>query len=197
MKRTGRNNKKQHHFSVVFPIVTIIAIGIIIAFTLYYTPAKTYPWTEIRKEIKDSIQLAELSGITNGVGGFGVSTEHEVDRRRWIMKNATESELLKLTEYPNGSVRAIAYEGLLRKKKFAKRTELVLRAMQDTTYQLRYQSGCLAWSREIGEYLVQDVLMIDDQIPPFPPDLVSEFGLTEPEKEKLLSEFRKRSKGSL
>jgi hypothetical protein len=120
---------------------------------------------------------------------MGASTKNEVDRRRWIMKTATESELLKLTEYPNGIVKGIAYEGLLRKKGFSNKTELTLKAIRDTTYQIDYQSGCLGWNMGIGEYLVQNVLLIDDEIPP--PERLPDFGLTEMDKEKILTEFRK------
>ena len=194
MKRQFRYNSKRNRFSIVFPILTIIGIGFIIAIVTNYQPNWTYSWNGIRKEIKDSIQVAELYGITSGIGGMGVSTKREVDRRKWIMKNATQSELLKLTEYPNGTVKAIAYEGLLRRKDFTNRTELTLKAIKDTTYLLDYQSGCIGWSREIGEYLIQDVLAIDDQIPPSPLETRTVFGLTELDKEKILSEFKKRPK---
>ena len=83
------------------------------------------------------------------------------------MKNATESELLKLTKFPGGNIKAIAYERLLRKKDFQNKTELILNAINYTIYSVYYQSGCLGNKMEIGEYLVQNVLMIDNQIPPF------------------------------
>ena len=153
MKTKRRNNNKRNRFSIMFPILTIIGIGIVVVLSSGYEKSWSFNWNGIRKEIKDSIQVAELRGITSGVGGMGVSTKNEVDRRRWIMKNATESELLKLIEYPNGTVKVIAYEGLLRKKEFADRTELTLRAIKDTNYLVDYQSGCIGWSREIGEYL--------------------------------------------
>ena len=117
---------------------------------------------------------------------MGISTKSEVDRRRWIMRNATESELLKLTKYPNGTVKAIAYEGLLRKKEFTNRTELTLRAIGDTTYLVDYQSDCIGWNREIGEYLVQDVLMIDNQTQPFAPEMWTEYRLTEIDKKNII-----------
>jgi hypothetical protein len=110
------------------------------------------------------------------------------------MENATESELLKLTVFPNGNIKAIAYEGLLRKKNFKNKTELILNAINDTIYPVYYQSGCLGNKLEIGEYLVQNVLMIDDRIPPFPPELVTDFGLSELEKQKILTEFHKLKK---
>ncbi|WP_298346705.1 hypothetical protein [uncultured Algibacter sp.] len=184
-----RNNSKRSRFSILFPILTIIGIGVITAIVSNYEPNWSYNWNGIRKEIKDSLQIAELRGITSGIGGMGASTKNEVDRRRWIMKTATESELLKLTEYPNGIVKGIAYEGLLRKKGFSNKTELTLKAIRDTTYQIDYQSGCLGWNMGIGEYLVQNVLLIDDEIPP--PERLPDFGLTEMDKEKILTEFRK------
>lgn len=105
-----------------------------------------------------------------------------------------EWELLKLTEYPNGTVKAIAYERLLRKKEFSNKTELTLRAIQDTTHLIDYQSGCIGWNREIGEYLVKDVLMIDSQTSSFPLKMQTKFGLTKINKEKILLEYKKRPK---
>lgn len=192
MKRVLRNNQKQNRHSILFPILTIVGIGILTAFVTNYEPNWNYDWKDIRLSIKDSIQVAELRGITSGTGRMGATIDKEIDRRQWIMKNATESELLKLTEYPNGTVKAIAYEGLLRKETFTEKTELTLKAIQDTTYLLGYQSGCIGWNMEIGEYLVQHVLMIDKLTPPFPPEMYTEFGLTKIDEEKIISEYRKR-----
>ena len=66
---------------------------------------------------------------------------------------------------------------------------MTLKAIRDTTYQIDYQSGCLGWNMDIGEYLVQNVLLIDDEIPS--PERLPDFGLTEIDKEKILTEFRK------
>ena len=191
MKRNSVNTQKRNQYSILFPILTILSIGAIIVFANNYEPNWSYNWSGIRVKIKDSILKSELRGITSGVGGMGVSTKGEVDRRKWIMKHATKSELQKLIEYPNGTVKAIAYEGLLRKKDFVYKTELVLKAIQDTTYLLDFQSGCTGWNREIGRYLVQDVLMMDDQIPKSPPSMRTDFGLSKIDKEKILSEYKK------
>lgn len=192
MKRLDRNIQKRNSYSVLLPILTILGIGVFISVTSLYKLNWNSNWNGIRPEIKDSIQVSELCGITSGIGGNGISRKREVFRRLWIMKNATESELLKLTEYPNGNVKAIAYEGLLRKKEFTHKTKLTLKAIHDTTYLVDYQSGCIGWNKEIGEYLVQDVLMIDDQIPPTSYQKRIEFGLTENDKEVILLEFKKR-----
>ena len=47
---------------------------------------------------------------------------------------------------------------------------------------------CLGDKLDIGEYLVQKVLMIDDQVPPFRPELITDFGLSKIEKQKISKE---------
>ena len=173
MNTNRRNNNNRNRFSILFPILTIIGIGIVIGIVTNYKPNWSYNWSGIRSEIKDSIKIAELRGT----------------KSRWIMKNATESELLKLTDYPNGTVKGIAYEGLLRKKDFDRKTELTLKAINDTIYQIEYPLSCSRWNVYIGEYLVQNILIIDNEIPS--PEILPDFGLTESDKEKILTEFRK------
>ncbi|MCT4665245.1 MAG: hypothetical protein N4A45_08450 [Flavobacteriales bacterium] len=180
MKKRYRNNQKRNQFLAVFPILTIAGIGIITAFVTNYEPSWSYNWNGIRKEVKDSIKVAELYEITS-----------KFNRRHWIMENATESELLKLAEYPNGTVKTIAYEGLLKKKKYSNKAELILKAIQDTVYTVEYQFGCIIRDKKIGEYLIQNVLMIDERIPSLPPKMKVDFGLTAIEKETILSSYRK------
>ena len=160
----------------------------------FYEKSWTYNWNGIRGNIKDSIKVVEFRGITSGTGGNGRSTIDEVLRRRWIMNKATESELLQLLEYPNGTVKAIAYEGLIRKRNFKQKTKLILHGIQDTDYPVPYQSGCEGWNMELSEYLIRHVLMIDDQTAPYPPKLIDDFGISEIDKEKILAEFRNRPK---
>jgi len=160
----------------------------------FYEKSWTYNWSGIRGNIKDSIKVIEYRGMTSGIGGNGRLEIDEVLKRRWIMNKATESELLQLLEYPNGTVKAIAYEGLIRKRNFKPKAELILHGIKDTDYQVPYQSGCLGWNMELSEYLIWHVLLIDDQAPPYPPELTDDFGISEIDKEKILTEFRKRPK---
>lgn len=167
-----KDNSKRNRFLIIFLILTIFGFGITATIFTTSETNNNYSLDGIRNEIKDSIKVSELNGTTS----------------RWVRKNATESELLKLTEYPNGIVKAIAYEGLLRKKEFAQKTELIFRAINDTTYIIDNQSRCVM-NVNIGEYIVQNVLLIDDEIPI--PEKLPDFGLTKIEKEKILTEFRK------
>ena len=184
-----RNNNKQSRFSILFSILTILGIGIITMLTSGYEKSWTFNWNGIENNVKDSISVYKYQSISNGIGGNGKAMPKEVERRKWIMENATESELLKLTEFPNGNIKAIAYEGLLRKKNFKNKAELISNAINDTIYSVYYQSGCLGNKLEIGEYLVQNVLMIDNRIPSYRPELITDFGLSKKEKQKILNEF--------
>ncbi|TNJ40701.1 hypothetical protein KFZ70_15140 [Tamlana fucoidanivorans] len=189
-----RNNIKRNRFSILFPVLTIIGIGIIAVLSSGYEKSWTYNWNDIRKEIKDSIQVAKEQGITSGFVGVGArSTEDEIQRRKWIMKNATELELLKLTKYPNGNVKAIAYEGLIKKETYKEKAELISKAIADNEYLVDYQSGCVGVRYQISEYLMMYVLNFDRTFPPSPL-MVNNYGLSDLEKEKILTEFHNRKK---
>lgn len=163
MKKSERHNKKKNHFSIVFPILTIIGIGVFTVLTLFYEKSWSYNWNGISEQVRDSVKVAEYGGISNGWVGIAPKKPKQFDRRFWIMKNATESELLKLTEYPNGTIKTIAYEGLLRKPIFENKVELMLKAIKDTQYSIFFRAGCEGMPMNISEYLVDFVLLIDDK----------------------------------
>lgn len=189
--KNKRRNIKKNRLSIFLPILTIVGIGIITVISSSYEKSWTYNWNGIRENIRDSIKVADFEGMTSGVVGVsGRSTMHEVIRRRKIMHDATESELLRLTEYPSGTVKAIAYEGLIRKKDFKQKTEIILKAFQDREYLVSYQMGCEGMNMEIGKYLMTFVLNYNE---PFYPSSREEnnFGISELDKEKILTEYRK------
>ncbi|MFK8057737.1 MAG: hypothetical protein AB8F78_16540 [Saprospiraceae bacterium] len=192
MRKTERHIKKRNRFSIVFPFLTIIGIGILFAFSSFYEKSWTYNWNGIRKQIKDSVKVAEYGGITSSLVGESAYRPKQFDRIRWIMKNATESELLKLTEYPDGTIKTIAYEGLIRKSDFNNKTDLVLKAIKENEYKTYFQSGCIGMELNIGEYLVDIVLQIGDNSPPPPPNGFGiKYGLSENESNRILTEYRK------
>ncbi|WP_408038789.1 hypothetical protein [Tenacibaculum amylolyticum] len=173
------------------PVLSIIGIGIIFIISLFYEKSWTYNWSEIRQQIKDSVRIAEHDGISSGVVGYDARKPAQFDRRHWIMKNATTSELLKLTEYPNGTIKTIAYEGLIRKREYKNKNALILKAIADTEYPIHYQSGCVGSSMNIGEYLVDVVLQIGDNSPPPPKGFGLKFGLSEKECLAIVTKYRK------
>jgi hypothetical protein len=191
MRKIERHNKKTKRFSMVFPILTIIGMGILFAFSSFYEKSLSFNWNGIRNQIKDSVQIAEYGGISTGVVGYDGRKPKHFDRRHWIMQNATESELIKLTEYPNGTVKTIAYEGLMRKEKFEKKFDFILKAIADTEFTIILQAGCSGTEMNISEYLIDFVLYIDDKSPPPPIELKIPFKISEKERVKILKEYRK------
>ncbi|UII24252.1 hypothetical protein [Fulvivirga ligni] len=156
-----------------------------------YEEKWTFNWAGIHNSIKDSVMVAVSAPMTSGIGGDGISTTNEVERRYWIMKTAHISELKKLTTYPNGNIRAIAYEGLLRKRDLNNKADLILSAISENTYAVEFQSGCLGETLSIGEYLICRVLYLDCSSP-LPVNNSSKFGLSQADKEQILSAYRNR-----
>ena len=194
MRKTERHNKKRNRFSIVFPILTIIGIGILFSFSSFYEKSWSYNWGGISEQIRDSVKVAQYGGISNGGVGISNRKPKQYDRRHWIMRNATESELLKLTDYPNGTIKTIAYEGLLRRKEFKDKTQLVLKSLKDNEYPMEYQMGCVGTGMYISEYLIDFVLYLDNGGPPLPDGLRNRFRLAENDVDKIMSEYRKAPK---
>ena len=96
-----RNNNERSRFSILFPILGVVGIGLIIVLTSGYEKSWEFSWSGINRNIKDSISIYQSQSISSGIGGNGKAIPEEIERRKWIMKNATKSELLKLTKFPN------------------------------------------------------------------------------------------------
>ncbi len=149
-------------------------------------------WKEIRPEIIDTIKLIEDNGsVTSGVVGINAKTPQQWHRRKWLIKNASEEELMKLINYPNGAVKATAYEGLIRKSNLDN-YDLIIQALNDTTTFFNYKSGCIGMPMMIGEYLVENVISISDRAPPLPPKRMIKYNLTEEKMFNLKELYRKR-----
>ena len=189
-----RNNHKRSRFSISFPILTIIGIGIIAVLTSGYEESWSHNWNGISESIKDSVLVVRDIAYTGGTGPNGRSMEKYDNKRFWIMDNATENELINLTKYPNGTVKAIGYEGLIRNSAFDKKTDLILESIKDKEYKVYYSMGCEGIELDVSEYLIQWFLKIDNKMPLFRPELIADYGLSESEKEKILTEFHNRKK---
>jgi len=173
--------------TIIFPLISIIGVGLLIIVALSYDRSWTFNWNGIRSQIKDSIEIAINDDISIGVIGYDARIPAQYYRRHWIMKNATENELENLTKYPNGTIRTIAYEGLLRRPNFENKSELIIRAISDTQYPIYFESGCTGNEMTIGKYLIDHILQIGQNGPPNPNR--NTYGLSEKELEGILMEF--------
>ena len=181
-----RRFKNPYRFSLLLPVVSIAIIGSSLYFGIAYEPDWTYDWEGIRTEIRDSTRLvAERDFISNGVVGNSGRTPLQFYRRKWIMKNATIEVLSRLTKYPNGTVKAMAYEGLIRSSDGLE-FELVMSALNERSDLVYYMSGCEEETMLIGEYLVNTLFRDELKIPgPLPPPRSNIYEFSPEEKREL------------
>ena len=190
-----RNSVRKNRFSMLFPVLTIIGIGIVSVLSSGYEKSWSYNWNGIQESIKDSVLKARNLSYTGGLGPNNRTIYDKLSKSRlWIMNNTTDSELLKLTAYPNGTVKAIAYEGLIRSQTFDKKTDLILQSISDNEYKVYYSAGCEGIAMDISEYLLWGVLDLNTGLPPLPPELTMDYGLSDSDKEKIETAFNNRRK---
>jgi hypothetical protein len=189
-----RNNLKNSRFSILFPVLTILGIGIFVVLTSGYNKSWLHNWNDVSKPIKDSVLVAKNIGYTGGIGPNGRSMEKYAQTRLWIMNNATDSELLNLIKYPNGTVKAIGYEGLIKKTDFKEKTNLILKSIEDKEFNVFYSAGCEGFELEISEYLMRFILTDDNHLPPIEPELKIDYGLSRYDKAKIMTAYLDRNK---
>lgn len=192
MNRFERHRKKYNRFSIAMPIMTIIAVGILISLSSFYEKSWSFDWSDIRVQVKDSVMAAKEDGfISSGVIGYAAQRPLQYDRRIWIMENANEAELQKLINYPDGTVKAIAYEGLLRNPEYKNKSALLINSFKEIEYPISYRSGCLGNNIYISKYLIENVLFLENSGPPIPKRIRNPFKLTKKDIKKILVEYKK------
>lgn len=183
-------NYSKKHKKQIFNLIPFFGFFIIIFTILFIFSNDQYrfKWESISKPIKDSISEYEFNSISSGIGGNGADFSFEVKKREWIMLSSSISELEKLKTHPSGTIKAIAYEGLLRKENYRKKYELVIESFKDSSI-VYYQSGCLSTGIPLNEYLVNYVLGLS--ISKLPQANKVNFGFTDIEEKSIISEYYK------
>lgn len=96
-KRKYQREKKPNKIlgQKFFPVFLLIFVLMTYGFSNSYDSSWNYNWDNIRKEIKDSVlKIKHYGSYSFGSGGNGRIERHQLNRQRWIKKNATDSELL-------------------------------------------------------------------------------------------------------
>jgi hypothetical protein len=192
MNNHKRHIPKRNQGALIYPIIGISLITFVFILSSSYQKSWTYEWNGIHQQIKDSVKMAECKGLSGGLVGHDARRPSQFDRRQWIMNNASNAELLKLTEYPDGTIKTIGYEGLLRKSDYSNKTELVIKSITDTAFQINYQLGCEGTKMKIGKYLINHVLYLDNKNP-HPKDFKNDIVFTSEEKNIIIFEYNKLS----
>lgn len=154
-------------FKIFLPVLTILIVGVLYFLSYSYSPKWNFNWKGIRPEIKDSIKsLDEYGEITSNAVGYSGRTPNQWHRQHWILKNANKEEFLKLIEYPSGTVKAIAYEGLLRDEKFDHKFDLITKSLNDTLTFVHYSFSCGGTAFMLSDYVINFIGNINNELPP-------------------------------
>ncbi len=180
-----RKKTRQKNAFIYLPIVTLLLVGTLYYLSLSYSPKWNFKWEGIRKEVKDSIIALDVYGEI----AFDNRTQsgrkiQQFYRQKWILKNANNKELLKLLEYPSGTVKAMAYQGLVHSPK-VKKYPLFKKSLNDTLTFVFYQSGCTGSGVMLSEYVINFISRLSNEVPPIlnPPKI----DITSEEKKEILA----------
>lgn len=104
----------------------------------------------------DSV-VREMAGVNNLEGqyiGVGATPSKQWQRLKWIMTNASDSELIKLTRYKNPVVKCYAFIAL-RDRRNVDPFPILLEYLSDST-KLETTSGCIVMTETVGSFLLQN-----------------------------------------
>lgn len=180
--------------TLVFVFLIIILLAFLSIFSSSKKASWDFDWSGIRTEIRDSITSIEKKGggfVSEG-GCKGFQRKKDVKVFFFSVKDA---ELKKLLHYPDGFIKAMSYEALIRKGE-NNTFDLMKRAFNDTIAYLDIRSGCTSRDYLIGEYLIENVLYMGDDFPPPPRNIsyIETLANDEIDSLLLLNNERKRSK---
>lgn len=135
--------------------------------TIIVTLEKDFDFSNIRNDILDSLVLIEkINGISSGIVGYGGETPKQWYTRQWILKNATESEMISMIDYPNNAIKAIAFEGLY-KYGYNDIYRVLNKIIDFNNRVLYYQQGCEGDVIDLAEYCYSNIMHY--QLPGQPP----------------------------
>ena len=150
-----KKKKRTHRGKTNFlPILTLFLVALLYFISTSYSEKWNFKWTGIRKNIKDSIlALDKYGGLTGPAVGYSGRTPNQWYRQKWLLENATENELYELTDYPSGTVKGLAYSGLILKSS-ANKYDLYQKSLNDTLAFVYHTSGCIEAGFMLSEYTI-------------------------------------------
>lgn len=142
--------------------------------------------TVVRKNIMDTVMEIAYDPIQLSSGMVGKSNKilRQNYRRIWLMKNASDKELIHLLQNGNHVVRATAFEGLYKRK--APKTYNYLREMlEDSVIYMNYHHGMKKEIITLTEYCIDKL----------PQKYIMDFNMTRKEKREIMAIYdRKRDR---
>jgi hypothetical protein len=107
---------------------------------------------KLKKIVND---IAKGNSVESSHIGEGGSPSKQYAKYEELKKNATETQLIELTENSNSAVRCFAFQALASKKS-EKTFSILLKHLKDTTL-VKTQSGCIIMTQLVGDYFIDVV----------------------------------------
>lgn len=166
--------------------ISVLLIVLVFFGSSIFKERWTFDWRNINTEIRDTVFKIEESGIIAFESRRNLEVvQAQANRRSWLFSNATNDELLRLTKYPDATVKLAAYEGLIRNR--YNLFHVLNTALDDTTTFAEVSYGCLFQTKLLSECLIEDVLSVWD-IPKF----LDKIGLTDEESNQIILKYDTR-----
>lgn len=188
---TNSNKKRKITYTFIFLVVVLLLI-IIPGFykdNNALTDRAHFDWKGVRPEIRDSIlKLDQYGSLMRDENENDPEVSQQCHRQQWILENASESELHILTGFPSGTVKGLAYEGLLSDTNGAQ-YELLVEVLNDTLSFIRCEAVCNGKMIMLSDYVINQ---ISDIKYPGMGDKPIEITLTEPQRREIIAMYYQR-----
>jgi len=160
-----------------YSFISLLLIALFLLYQLSFEEYRWLNWDNLNPDLKELVLGIERRGLSSGIGAEGISTEWELKEQNQLIQLCTVPELIFLKEYPNGSIRSLAYQGLILNTEYPQKLQLLKEAAKDTMYQVAYQAGCLAYEMTIPEYLLNIVFKEEYDLLPDQRKALLKYGL--------------------
>ena len=149
-RKSHRLNRGRN--GLFYTVTAVVAVTVTFALCSFHDSRWFFDWSGVRPHIKDSaLQLEWMS-----FGGWNDHARKRYAKRDRLLKAANETELLRLAQYPNGSIKATAYRGLLGKTRDVDLIfNLLMNALDDTTTHVGISHGCTGDYELTGLFIVE------------------------------------------
>lgn len=119
---------------------------------------KDFDFSKIRKNILDSIFVIErLDEIPSLVYGYSGKASKQWSTRKWLLNKASIQEFIALIDYPNTTVKAIAFEGLF-VQGYEDLYPVLIKILDNYDEIVYCQAGCTGFRMKLGKYCFWNIM---------------------------------------
>lgn len=135
--------------------------------------------------------IAHHNRLSSSQRGYGDAGLRIFRRTSWLINHLSTPELLSLVNFPNPTVKAVAFEGLYRRK-HPNLFQILLHFLTLEQDYISYSSGCISWRLHLSQYCFSYIMKYyPNNGPALPPSSFDYEALTTSEQAMILKELEK------